>query len=150
MVLHPPCTIDTDVLIDRGGASGRITTDAEDYARILAHHDIFFGRVVTEIVVVQAEEDVAVSILDTQVNAGFVGTDGFASECGAAGGRSDAVEAVEDLADGAAYTNAEEYVYPEEFGADSITATVGIGYGIFERGTRSFFQFDSGEVAGDG
>jgi len=136
-------------LVDRGGASGRITTDAEDYAGILAHHDVFLGRVVSEVVVVQAEEDVAVSILDTQVNAGFVGTDGFASERGAVGGRSDAVEAVKDFADGAAYTNAEEYVYPEEFGADSVTATVGIGYGIFERGTRPFVQFDSGDVAGD-
>jgi hypothetical protein len=114
-------------LVNGSGASGRITTDAEDNTRILAHHDIFFGRVVSEIVVVQAEKNVAVAILETQISAGFVGADGLASERGATGGRSDAVEAVKDLADGTAYSNAEEYVHPEEFGANSVTATVGIG-----------------------
>jgi hypothetical protein len=124
-------------LVNRGGTCGSITTDAEDHARVFTHHDVFLGRVVAEVIVVQAEKNVAVTILDTQVNASFVGADGLASER-SAGGRGDAVEAVKDLADGTAYTNAEEYVHPEELGAYSVTATAGIGEGILEGSTRFF------------
>lgn len=97
-----------------------------------------------EVVVIQAEEDIAVAILDTNVGAGFVGADRLPSE-----GWSDAVEAVEDLADGAAYTNAEEDVYPEQFGADGVTATADTGQGVFERSARLFVELDSGEITGD-
>lgn len=150
LVLHPPCAINTDILVDRGGAGCGITTYAEDHAGVFTHHNVFFGRVVSEVVIVQAEKDIAVSVLYAQVNAGLVGADGFSGECSAAGWRSDAIEAVQDLANGTAYADTEENIDPEKFSADSIAAAAGIGKGILERNTRPFVYFGCSDIAGHG